>query len=527
MKVLFVWPNKDSFGFKPLSISLLSGIARNLGWQVRLFDTTEIDFGFTDNTCSGENAKIFKPVDLIKYGLVKKKINLASKFKKNLEEFKPDCLAVSVLSDEFLIAARISKIAKELNPNLTVIWGGKYPTLNPEKTLASHYVDFACVGEGISAFNDFLAAFSKNKDLCHIPNIWAKKDGVIVKNNIRPLEKSLDTLPYLDWRIFEKRQFYKPFDGRIYTSGDHMLNWGCPYHCAYCINHFYHELYDNKYILRRYSVKRIIDELVYLKNKYSLEFFKFHDEDFLMRPLDNFKELSEEYSRRVNLPFTIETNSRSVTKQKVELLKKMNCASVSIAIETGDYKLRKNLLKRKDSKTDILKAFSLFRDHEIRTSSFNMLGIPYESRTTYEKTISLNRQAQPQYPNIGFFYPFEGTQLREVAINLGILNPMNNDKSVYQREESALRFNNITRQELIEMRKVFVLYVKLPKRYWPFIKLSEQQDESAKKLRRKIIEIYDKTVWANGGWYKDDGLQRAYLNELEYIAQNEGKPISV
>lgn len=58
MKVLFVRPNKDSFGFKPIGLSLLSGIARNLGWDTRLFDTTEIDFGFVDITQSGESAKI-------------------------------------------------------------------------------------------------------------------------------------------------------------------------------------------------------------------------------------------------------------------------------------------------------------------------------------------------------------------------------------------------------------------------------------------------------------------------------------
>lgn len=515
MRVLFVWPNKDSFGFKPIGLSLLSGIARNLGWETKLFDTTEIDFGFVDNTRAGQTAKIFKPVNLAEYGLQKKKLNLSSKFIKALEEFSPDCLAFSVLSDEFLIAAQISRIAKKIYPELPIIWGGKYPTLNPEKTLRMHHADFVCVAEGLDAFRDFLEAISGGKNLYNIPNIWVKKKDSIVKNNVRPLRKILDDLPYVDWEIFDKRQFYKPFDGKIYISGDHMLNWGCPYHCTYCINHFYHEMYNNKYFMRRYTVKRIVEELRYLKKKYGLEFTKFHDEDFLMRPLENLRELSQVYKQEINIPFVIETNPKSVTEDKVKLLKEMNCVSVSLGIETGDTNLRKRLLGRIDSEEDIVRAFSLFKKAGIRTSSFNMLGIPFESRQTYRKTIEVSRRVDIQYPNISFFYPFEGTQLREIAIKQRFFSPEDEERTIYQRDKPALHFDNLSERKLIEMRNAFVLYVKLPKCYEPFIRRSENQDGLGIELRKRLLEIYDRTVWCNNGWYIDDGLKDKYVSELK------------
>lgn len=526
MKALFVRPNKDSFGFKPIGLSLLSGIARNLGWDTMLFDTTEIDFGFTDRRQYGLQSKIFKPVDLSKYGHQKKKIDLQARFIKALEAFTPDCLAFSVLSDEFLIAAEISSIAKKVNPKLPIIWGGKYPTLNPEKTLKEFQVDFVCIGEGIEAFKDFLKTLSGRGNLFAIPNIYAKKDKSIIKNDIRPLKENLDDLPYVDWEIFDKREFYKPFDGEVYISGDHMLNWGCPYHCTYCINHFYHELYKNKYIMRRYSIERIIRELKYLKKKYSLEFFKFHDEDFLMRSIGNLEELSDAYRREINIPFVIETNPKSVTEKKIKLLKNMNCVSASIAIETGDPHLRKNLLKRVDSEEDIVRVFSLFKKYNIRTASFNLLGIPFESRDTYRKTVELNKIANVQYPNISFFYPFEGTLLREVSVKEGFFNPDNKDTIVYQRDNPALNFVSLSAKELLEMRNVFVLYVKLPKDYERFIRRSEKQDELGVKLRKKLSEIYDKTVWNNNGWYNDGGLKNTYLRELnelmsKYIEQKD------
>ena len=521
MKVLFVWPNKDSFGVKPIGLSILAGIAREAGWDVKLFDTTEIDFGFVDVTSYGESAKICKPVDLSKYDLVKKKIDLEERFTDSIKAYAPDCVALGVLSDEFVIASRISQITKKLFPEVPVIWGGKYPTLSPEKTLKMYHADFVCIGEGLNAFRLFLNALANGGDLYSIQGIWGKKGEDIIKNSIPPLKPDLDTLPYVNWEMFDKRQFCRPFEGKIYVSGDHMLNWGCPYHCTYCINHIYHKMYNHKYFLRRYGIERIISELKYLKDKYKLTMFKFHDEDFLMRPLQNFGELGKAYKREVGLPFVIETNAKSVNEEKVSILSNMGCVSVSIAIETGDPVLRKELLERVDKEEDIIRAFSLFKKYGIRTSAFNMLGIPFETRETYMKTVDLNRRANVQYPDVGFFYPFDGTKLREIAIKEGFFDEEDEKKAVYIRNAPALHFKDLTEAQLIEMSKTFVLYVKLPKEFHAYIERSEKNDKIGMLLRRRLLEIYEKTVFDNNGWYSDDNKQAEYIAGLQGILSDK------
>jgi radical SAM superfamily enzyme YgiQ (UPF0313 family) len=219
MKVLFVWPNKDSFGFKPIGLSLLAAIAGSLGWETRLYDTTVIDFGFVDSKTVGEKAKIFKPVDLAKYGHNKKKIDLAADFTRILEEYNPDCLAISVLNDEVFIADRISTLAKKVSPQLPIIWGGKYPSIDPARALRRHNIDFVCVGEGLDAFREFLLALAGKGNLSKIPNIWGKdQNGDLIANSIRPLRQTLDDLPYVNWQIFSEPQFYKPYEiGRAHV----------------------------------------------------------------------------------------------------------------------------------------------------------------------------------------------------------------------------------------------------------------------------------------------------------------------
>jgi radical SAM superfamily enzyme YgiQ (UPF0313 family) len=268
--------------------------------------------------------------------------------------------------------------------------------------------------------------------------------------------------------------------------------------------------------MRRYSIRRIVAELKSLKEKYSLEFFKFHDEDFLMRPLEDLRELSNTYKEEISIPFVIETNPKSVTESKVALLKEMNCVSASVAIETGDPDLRRKLLNRIDTEKDVLKAFSLLKDAGIRTCSFNMLGIPFETRETFEKTVELNRKANVQYPSINFFYPFEGTELRDISIKAGLFDPTNEETIVYNRKP-ALRFSNLSEMELIEMRNVFALFVKLPEEYRFFIRRAEYRDGLGIDLRKKLLEIYENTVWANNGWYSDDGLKDKYIMELNEL----------
>ena len=524
MKILLVWPNKDQFGFKPIGLSLLSAVLKKRGHDVDLFDTTPIDFGFKDNTEVRAKLRLFKEVDFSKFDVAKKKIDLEQELVKKLEEFKPDILAVSALSDEMYIGFEISKIAKKWNDKTVVVWGNKIATMVPEKILDCQEVDFVCIGEGMEFMPEFVECLSGNKDPRKIRNIaWRNEDGSIQKNELRPYCQNLDSLPFLDWSIFDKRQFLKPFDGKIYTGGDHMLYWGCPYHCTYCINVSYRELYGSKAgpFLRGYSVDRIIKELKYLTDRWNIDFFKFHDEDFCIKPMDYFCNLAEKYQKEIGLPFTIEANARNINREKVGLLKKMNCVSVSLGIETGNQKLRKEVLKRTETSEEIIKATKMLNEAGIRTSSFNMLGLPFENRQTVMETIELNRKAEVRYPNVGFFFPFEETELRKIAIENGFFDQ--SSKAVFRQDRPSLTFPDISTEELIALRERFILYIKMPHSFYKYIERSEKNDEIGRELTDKLYKIYDTCVFANNGLWDNKGRETEYIKILEGIYNRGNK----
>lgn len=518
MKILFVWPNKDDPFYKPIGISLFSAILKKEGHEVKCFDTSFVDFGFTTISESTTVAKMHKPVDLSSLNLEKKKVDVDKALLNVLKDFRPDVVGFTVISDEIGIAKDLSNSVKKWNKNVIVIWGGKGATVEPERVLSFDSVDFVCVGEGLVAFPKFIEALENKRSVHNIKNIWYKKGSSIIKNELFPLFTDFDSLPYLDWDIFDKRLCYKPYNGRIYRGGDHMISWGCPNNCTYCINDFYHNLCGG-FKPQRYSPKRIINELKFLANKYNIEFYKFHDEDFLVKPQDYLEELSELYSTELKLPFTCMTNSKFLTEKGVIILKKMNCVSVSLGIETGDSRLRKEMLHRKDTKEEIVRAFHLLKKAGIRTVAFNMLGIPFETRETYMKTVELNKEAEPQVPHMGFFFPFEKTELRDVAIKNNFYDPKK--EKIYDPSKPALHFDSLTEDELIIMRKRFVLYVKLPKEYWPFIRRSEQEDNVGTRLTEKLYQIYNECVFVNDGWYDDKNGLDNNISKLKLILENK------
>lgn len=81
-----------------------------------------------------------------------------------------------------------------------------------------------------------------------------------------------------------------------------------------------------------------------------------------------------------------------------------------------------------------------------------------------------------------------------------------------------MRFKDLSENALVELRNVFVLYVKLPKPFWPFIERSEKNDDLGMRLRKRLFEIHNDTVWINNGWYEDNGLEEKYLDELNKLS---------
>ena len=170
IKVLFIYPNTFGMNMLPPAIAIFSSILKSKGHKIQIFDTTyyAVDFSIDTHgsktvkhtTSTGEKSKMDNlhvlPFDMGKRGIKLKTTDWKNDFEKQLEEFRPDLIAISSTEDMWELGMQILEEAKnyKIKNNIPVLAGGVFPTFAPEICIKEELVDLVCVGEGENALID-------------------------------------------------------------------------------------------------------------------------------------------------------------------------------------------------------------------------------------------------------------------------------------------------------------------------------------------------------------------------------------
>lgn len=441
----------------PIGIASLSAFLKREGHTTDLFDTTFFD-----------TARDYEGI----LRMCKNKIKI----------FQPDLLCVSCRSNEYPFVLKILGSLKEIE--VPIIIGGPHPTVDSLNTINSELVDMICIGEGEEALSELVDNMEKGEEVTNIKNIWVKKHQKIYRNDVRRPIEDLDDLPYPDWGIFDERHLLNSHvakKGKMARIGSFELSRGCPYQCTYCVNPYLQKLYAEKGKYHRVkSVGRSIEEIAYFKTKYDLEVVYLVDETFLV-DRERIGRFCRGYKKRIDLPFTIMTRAETITKEKLERVRDAGCCMVSVGIESGNEELRKNVLNRHMTQTQIIRAFKLIKEVGLIAYSFNMVGLPYEDRSKIFETIDLNRKAKPDQIQVTIFYPFEGTKLKEVCLEEKFIPPDNPLLENYYTK-STLTMPQLSSSEIEALHRTFKIYVRSPKILYPLIKILEKNNVAFRVL---------------------------------------------
>lgn len=358
-----------------------------------------------------------------------------------------DVLMFSVHSIEYHHAVYLSSLIKKVKPGIIVLFGGWHILVDPEDVISNDSVDMICLGEGEYAALDV----ADNPSRTDIPNIWCKKDGLIIKNDVRPLG-NIDDLPYPDRDIFH-RECLQDNNGLFHFS----TMRGCPYSCNFCCNYKIVDLYKNngcKYIRFR-SIKNVIQEMLMVKKKYHPKEFFFTDEMFLTDH-KRVKEFCKAYQENnIGVPFGFMARVEHINEELLKILKDVGCKRIHFGIESGNEELRKKYLNRKMNNEQIINAFDLCKKHGILTASFNMIGLPFETKQTINDTFNLNQRCNPTAFQITILYPFIGTKIRDIYKENNLLNlskekknKNNNYYCSYITKNNNLSYSYIKHQQI-------------------------------------------------------------------------------
>jgi len=353
--------------------------------------------------------------------------------------YNPDVLAYGLYSNEAAVAIeRLNKIKREINPFVVV--GGMHATFFPE-SVKEESIDAACIGEGEYAILELCEKLRQGESYTSVASLWIKTNGTIIKNDIRPFIKGLDSLPFPDREIF-----YRKSEELRTTPLKHFFSSrGCPYPCSFCFAEQYSAMNNDKDFCRFHSPEYLIKQIKEIKDKYPLDTIKFFDSTFTLN-YTHVRTFLPLYKKEIGLPYLICSRFDRITDEIAKLLKETGCDRLGIGLESGDESMRNNVLKKRLKDEDIYKGAAILNKYGLRVETTNMIGLPGETLKQAFKTIKMNQKIKVRFAQFCIFIPEPKTELARYCVKHGYLKKDFDFKNLprsYHSGESPLKQKDI------------------------------------------------------------------------------------
>jgi radical SAM superfamily enzyme YgiQ (UPF0313 family) len=329
------------------------------------------------------------------------------------------CLGLSVMTGEQIKHA--IDISKAFHSQLPIVWGGMHPTILPQQTIESGFVDYVVIGEGEEAFLNLLHYLSGR----HIDKeMFLSRHNCNFKCNYLA---DLDSAGYVDFSTYKIREEYfvkRDWFKRAFTL---ETSRGCPYNCYYCHNSIYRRPY------RALSPEKVLSLIITLKSDYDIDGAVFQEDNFfanmnraraIIDGLTDIRGVGWKTNSRVNYFYKLVDDT-----QYMSSLLKSRCKVIQFGIESGSPRILKMINKgiQVDDVAQLNKKLSVY---PISIRYNFMVGFPGETMHDIQKTFELIRKLPNDNPNaeppfLNVYNPYPGTKLYDQALQCGFIEPKN------------------------------------------------------------------------------------------------------
>ena len=390
MKILLLYPSLDAPAGSNHGIASLAGVVKARGHEMDLWHLCE---------------KLAPPPtmeEVVDY----------------VRETAPGIVGFSALSMQYDWCCEASRAIRAAFPALPQIIGGVHCTMVPDEVHESKLWDYVCIGEGDYALTDVMDALTKGGDPTEVAGIRSWVNGEKKVKPVAPFP-ALDTLPALDYEVFDMPKVLDATKGWMGI----LTSRGCPYKCTYCFNL---EIVDQyvadgaakgpREFLRSFPIARQIDELKELKRRYpQIKTFIFDDDLFTLNKPYVQKFCKAYREADVGLPFVVNGHVNCFDDASARALKEAGCMIVKFGLESGNDRIRRDVLHRYMTNQQIEDSFGNAHKYDLHTSAFIMFGLPHEGRTEILDTLELCAKVKLGRFRWAIFFPFKGTVGYEIA----------------------------------------------------------------------------------------------------------------
>lgn len=309
-----------------------------------------------------------------------------------LVEKRADVIGFSILQANRWGGIEIAKIAKQINPDVKIVFGGITPTFLWKHFLA-HFPAIDCIvrGEGEYTFLKLIQCFEKKE----FESIGAIR-GIAFRKNNTPV-KTQDAEPVHDLDEL-------PNPAKYFTFEHLALTRGCPGNCTFCGSP---KFWGQR--VRFHSADYFVDQLE-LQYQRGIRFFLISDDTFTFKKERVIEICRQILNRGLKITWFAISRVNFITEEVVYWMRKAGCIQISFGVESGSPKIR-SILNKRTTNEQIKNAFRITLRYGISPRAYIIFGSPGETGKTIQESIDLINEIKPLVIIFHALVLFPGTAL--------------------------------------------------------------------------------------------------------------------
>ena len=213
-----------------------------------------------------------------------------------------------------------------------LVLGGHGPTPIPEYSLEKTGADIVVLGEGEETLLDLLKCKINGENLSKIKGIAFRENDKILINERRKPIQNLDSIPFPEWSLFPMDKYINCLKLFRHEETDKTLGLitsrGCINKCNFC--------YRMERGIRFRSIKKVVEEILFLNNNYGVNYFLMYDELFAYPKKRIFAFQDELEKNDLKIKYTANARVDVFDEEMAVSLKESGCQFLNFGMESSD-----------------------------------------------------------------------------------------------------------------------------------------------------------------------------------------------
>lgn len=354
---------------------------------------------------------------------------------------KPDLIGISFTTEKYEDTRKVVEFCRA-KTKVPIIAGGPHVSFRPDEAIRDLKLDGIVKFDGEYVMVDICKALEDNKPLNSVPGFYINESEYRpgrVPNNIDDLPiPDRDTFNFYKYRRLQKKRMGKDAFNIVGTRG-------CPFNCIFCVANAVRKHQK----VRRRSMKSILKEIEYMKNKYGMDNFVLCDELFV-QDIEDVKEFCNQLKKIGKFEWFCEGRVNILTKELIAEMAQAGCSHIQVGIESATNSVLKSI-KKGISVEQTMNVVKWCKEYGVYLHGIVIIGLPTDTKETLQNNLELMEYMGKYDTDLlySILTPFPGTELGENPEKYG-LTILSQDYEQYRFDTCNIETENLKKDDIYE-----------------------------------------------------------------------------